>query len=764
MLVAFKRLPNNKLAATPGDLQAVGIRPGAGSVNHDGLVPLDSLSGISWRYDEPRQLMLFRAADEARLPTNLDIGAGERPVDFSKVRSDFGLVLNYTLYGTWQRDRTPSGVANTLNGSFNARLLTPYGVASTTALARFKPSDGLGDQGKDYIRLDSNWRYTDPANLLVYQAGDSVSGALSWSSSYRFGGFQFRRNFEIRPDLVTTPTPNLTGTASVPSTLDLYLNNIKVFSGEVPAGPFDFRGLPFLGGGGDARIVMKDALGREVVTQRSYFFAPDMLGKGLLDFSVEAGFPRLGYGSVSSRYDHSLAASGSVRYGWSDDLTLEGHLEMTRGLLNGGAGLAKSLGAYGAVRAAGSFSRYNAVTGRETGGKVSTSYQVARNGYSFYVGADRTFGRYNDVGLVVDRRHGNDAPVFSRAREVLRAGLSFPLGFDPSSVSFGVSRVRGMGSSIGLNGNVNSNGLDTTIVSASWSRTLFGNASVYATAYSDLDKHNAYGLFAGLTIPLDSNLTFSTGASRSERGGVSVDTSLTKSARAAEGELGWSLRGRTDNQGPETVAASAVYRAPFGEFAGSVQRSGSASLVTGTVDGAIVVAGSDLFFANRVDDAFAVIKAGGSGIDVNLNGRTVATTNASGRALVPSLRSYQNNTVAIDPKNLSLDFQPTQTQATVVPADRSGVVIDFGVKKVDGAVLVLKRRDGTAVPVGSEVRLEGTDQVTVVGYDGRAYLTQLDARNNVMVTLPEAAGTCRASFDYASQKETQLEIGPITCR
>ncbi|WP_091885158.1 hypothetical protein [Phyllobacterium sp. OV277] len=47
----------------------------------------------------------------------------------------------------------------------------------------------------------------------------------------------------------------------MPSTLDLYLNSIKVFSGEVPAAPFDVTNLPLMDGGDDARIVMKDALG-----------------------------------------------------------------------------------------------------------------------------------------------------------------------------------------------------------------------------------------------------------------------------------------------------------------------------------------------------------------------------------------------------------------------------------------------------------------------------------------------------------------------
>jgi len=751
-LATFKRLPDGRLAATPGDLQTAGIKPKIGAVNGEGVIPLDSLAGVTWRYDEPKQIVVFTAPEDARVPTSVDVGAGSRPVDLSAVRSDLGFLMNYTLYGTSQYDWGGGSSSSTLSGSFDARLLTPYGILSNTALARVNAFDHLDDRSNGLTRLDSAWRYTDPESLLVYQVGDTISGSLSWNSSYRLGGIQIKRNFDIRPDLVTSPVPNLSGTASVPSTLDLYLNNIKVFSGEVPAGPFDFTGLPFLGGGGDARIVMKDALGREVVTQRSYFFAPDMLRTGYFDFSAELGFVRLGYGDSSFKYDRSLAGSASMRYGLDDWLTLESHVEATRGLINGGAGFVASMGPYGAVNASLTGSQYGGKDGDETGGKVSAFYQVSRNGYSFYVGADRMIGDYNDIGLVVDRRHNNDAPISARAREVDRVGLSSPRGFDPSSLSLGYSRIRGAGKDG-----------DSSILTASWSRTVFDDVSVYVTGYGDFDDRSNYGIFAGVTIPLGGDITGSANVSRTGNR-TSFDTSLTKSARLEEGSLGWSVRDQEAVDGTGNRAASVNYRAAVAYMSGSLEQSGDLGRVTGTVEGSIVAAGGGLFMANRVDDAFAVVKAGGPNVDVSLNNRRVATTNSGGRAFVPYLQSYQNNTISIDPANLALDLQPDATQTVVVPADRSGAVVDFGVRKVDAAIVSLTGPDGKALPVGAVVQLDGTDQATVAGYDGRTWLTGLAGRNSVTVTLPEAAGTCRASFDYQSVPGAQPEIGPVPCR
>lgn len=751
VLATFKQLPNGTLAAAPGQLQSAGIKSKIGKVNADGLVLLDSLKDVTWRYDEPNQIIAFSASDDSRVPTQVNVSAASPPVDFSSVRADFGSVLNYTLYGTYdvsRNDGEARGNTSTLSGSFESRMLTPFGVVSNTALARVNAFGIYDPLGNGLTRLDSTWRYTDPENFLVYQAGDSIASSLSSGSSYRFGGIQIRRNFDIRSDLVTSPLPNLAGSASVPSTLDLYLNNIKVFSGDVPAGPFDFTGLPFLGGGGDARIVMKDALGREVVTERSYFVASNMLRAGYFDFSTELGFARLGYGDESFDYDRNLVGSASIRYGLTNWLTLEGHAESTRGLVNGGAGFVTSLGPFGAIN--GSFLASN--YGSETGGKGSAFYQVGRNGYSFYVGSDRTFGDYNDIGLIVDRSHGDHAPVSARARQVDRVGMSFPLNFDPSSLSVGYARVNG----------ADKDG-DSNVATASWSRTVFKDASVYVSGYADLDSGRKFGIFAGISVPLGGDMMASASVSRSGNH-TSFDTSLTKAPTQEEGAIGWSLRDQEVVGGTGSRSASANYRTSAAYLSGSVDQSGDQGRLTGTIEGSIVAAGGDVFLANRVDDAFAVVKAGGPNVDVSLNNRRVASTNSRGRAFVPYLQSYQNNTISIDPTNLSLDLQPDATQSVVIPADRSGAVVDFGVKKIAGAVLSLTGPDGKPIPVGSVIQLDGTDQTTVAGYDGRTWLTGLSSRNGVTVTLPEAAGTCRASFDYKAALAAQSTIGPVPCR
>ncbi len=749
-LANFKILTNGKLAAAPADLRVAGIKPETGTINRDGLIPLDSLKNVTWHYDEAAQLLSFYAPDEALVPHEVNLAAGRKKVDLSRASSDFGIVLNYSLYGSSSYGNTnPSSSA--FGGALDGRVVGPLGVISTSALARGDFLSRWGGRDSQYARLDSSWSYTDPESVLTYQIGDGISGSLPWSSSYRFGGIQIRRNFDIRPDLVTTPSPDLSGSVAVPSTLDLYLNNIHLFSGSVPAGPFDFSGLPVLGGGGNARIVVKDEFGRQTVTERPYYFPSDLLQPGLVDFSAELGYVRIGYGDASFDYDSDLVGSASVRYGVTDWLTLEGHVEATRKLANVGLGAVLSFGPYGVLRGAFNPSRYAAQDRVEAGNKISAFYQIGREGYSFYAGVDHMFGKYNDVALVADRKSNHDTPLSVGAREVLRTGISFPVPFDSSSLSIGYNRIRATDKRD-----------SSQLISASWSRTIFDRSSIYVTAYSNIDKRNEMGIFAGLTVPIGDNRTAAASVSSSNND-LSYTASISQSRQIEEGSVGWTAAGRKTAGGESQASASVTYRNSLAEISASAEQSTKGGQVSLGVDGAVVIAGGDAFLANRVNDGFAIVKSAGPNVGVLVNGTRVATTNSRGRAFVPNIRPYQENRVSIDPENLDLSLQLEDTEALVVTADRSGAVVDFGARKTEAAVVILVGASGKPLPVGSVVRSGAGSEPTVVGYDGRTYLDSLERRNEISVELPDGGGTCRATFTYHSGRTASSEIGPIPC-
>ncbi|MFC3212986.1 fimbria/pilus outer membrane usher protein [Novosphingobium panipatense] len=271
-----------------------------------------------------------------------------------KVTRNTGALLNYGVYADIGKDSQASA-------QYDLRILTRRGVLSTTGFATLA-DDGNG--GVDHTRLDTYWRIVDVRTAIALTLGDTIGSGGGIASAYRLAGIQIQRDFESRPDLVTMALPTLNGTAAVPSTVDLYINGLRYFTGTVGRGPFQFRSLPNIGGGATATVVLTDATGRETRLSKPLFFAPDLLPQGRLDFSVEAGFPRLNYGSESFDYLSRFSGSASVRYGVSDALTLRAHVEGMRGHVMGSLGGTVRLGGFGAISAGASVSRFRERTGR----------------------------------------------------------------------------------------------------------------------------------------------------------------------------------------------------------------------------------------------------------------------------------------------------------------------------------------------------------------------------------------------------------------
>lgn len=125
------------------------------------------------------------------------------------------------------------------------------------------------------------------------------------------------------------PLPTLRGEASLPSTVDVFVNNSQRLQGRVQPGPFDISDLPLVTGQGEIRTVVRDLLGREQVVVQPYYISPSLLKPGLSAYSVETGFLRLNYGTESNRYGRAMVA-GTWRNGVTPTFTQEWRGEFTR--------------------------------------------------------------------------------------------------------------------------------------------------------------------------------------------------------------------------------------------------------------------------------------------------------------------------------------------------------------------------------------------------------------------------------------------------
>lgn len=689
-------------------------------------VRLDSFAGVKVDYDAARQRVAIEApGDVVRLPTTV-VDVSKHPAP--KASASPGLLLNYDLYGSQGRNGT-SG----LNALVELRAFSASSVLGNTTMTR---AARLHDEGwkHESVRLDTSWSTSFPDDMLTLRVGDTTTGALPWSRSTRIGGIQLSRNFSLQPYRTTTPLPAFLGAAALPSQVELYVNGMRQYTGQVPAGPFQLNTVPSINGAGNAQVVLTDAFGRATTLDFSLYDSQRLLQQGLSDWSVDLGVVRQSYGLRSFDYGSDPAATGSWRYGVSNSFTLEAHGEATRGLVKAGAGGALLLAQGGVLSGAVAHSSYE---GRG-GALLNLGYSWRNDRFNFAVDGSRTRGAYRDLASLY-----GGLP----ARGSGRASVGYTTdGFGSFGLSYLYLRYPEQQA--------------TRLASAYWFKALGRSASLHLSLNQNLDQRRERSLFVGLTWTLDGKVTTSAGLQHDR--GRTVYTADAQSSTPSDGGIGWRA-GLRHGEGQGGGLAEIDYLGRYGRATAGVSVLGANRFAYAGATGSVVFMGGQPFAARRIDNAFAVVSTDGiAGVPVMLENRPIGTTDASGMLLVAPLSAYQTNQLSIDPMQLPADVRIERVNTLATPSDRAGTMVRFGITPISAASLILVDEAGRPLPLGSRVRVNGrADTPALVGFDGAVYLEALAPRNTLEVELSN--GRCRASFDYRKEGASIPQIGPLRC-
>lgn len=730
----------NRMSAQRRELEGVGIAAPRGLGR---TVFLDQIPGLAYAYDSQAQTLRLTAAAASLIP--VEISAVPQK-DLPETQTGFGLVLNYRVTANLGDDIFSDGfVPDDAYSGLELRAYTPFGVLITTGAL----STTIDDFGQaDVNRYDTFFTVSSPSRMVTLTAGDFTTAGLAWTRPVRLGGIQIRRDFSLRDDVVTSPLLSYSGTAAVPSSIDVYVDNVRAYSGAIAAGPFNLSDVPMITGGGEAVFVLRDAGGNEQVSMVPFFATQTLLPKGMLDYAIEAGRARGDYGEGYFAYGDTTAGAASLRYGLSDQLTVEMHAEVLDDLTMAGLGFDTILFNRAEVTLAGGTSLKAEATGSFFFGALRT--EVA--GVDIRLSTRRTFGAYQDLASVATLDDPDadwlDTGIFPYDAIKAMDALSLTVPLFNTENSVGLSLI-------------NSERIDqtNTILSLSYSRQLpWRSASFRVNAFNDFAGDGGYGASVGLSMPLGAASYASAGVMRDSFGDVGGFTSLSRAADRRAGSYGYRL-----NLSQQTAAFGGTYQTRLGRVDLALRDSGQGAGASATFDGALVVAGGGLFAGNRVFDGFAVVDVGVPDVPVMLNNREVTRTGMFGKAMVSDLRSYRLNRISIDPLDLPLEALLEATAQDVVPARRSGVSVDFGGAGTDAAALVVLRdASGAVLDPGASVRLRGQSAEFTVGYDGEVWIEGLGARNRI--TVQTGAGTCTADFAYAAAAGAQVYINGVTCR
>ncbi|HRP87668.1 MAG TPA: fimbria/pilus outer membrane usher protein [Gammaproteobacteria bacterium] len=718
------RLHDGQLYATPGTLRTLGILIDPALAGPDGLLPLSALPGLTADYQAANQRVVLQVPASLRPTQRL----GYRLPEPVQAQRDTGLLFNYDSYGRRQDGH------DSLSVSGLVRVFGRLGALETSGV------QDLGDGERGFRRLDTRWTYSHAASMTTWTAGDLVNGGLAWTRPVRLGGLQWRRNFGVRPDLISFPVPTFAGQATLPSSVELMVDNISQYRGEVGDGPFVIDSFPRISGAGDVTVVVRDALGRAVETQVPLYIDYQRLAPGLSDFSMEAGYLRTGFATREDDYGNELAASASYRRGLSDSFTIEGHAEYGDDLRLGGLGAVWSPSArYGVLNLSAARS-----SGLGTAGQhYSAGYQWMNRRVGFDLQAQRFDTGFRDLGDLAEMPSTGVQRDRLRALDRASVWMAVPRG----SVGYSWVRTARAG-----------NAGDERVQSLSWSQS-WGRLFSYLSAYDS--SRSGVGLSISVSLPLGETRSASLAVSRADDR-TAVVAGLRQSP-PYDGGLGWDLQaGHRDS---DTFGqASATLRGDHGEATLGVDRYGGRIGYFGQAAGSVVWMGGGVFASRRVNDSFAVVSTNGvADVPVLYENRELGLTNRRGLFLVPDLRGWQRNHIAIDPDGLGAGYRLPPLELEATPADRGATLVEFDVARIHPALVALLDPAGAPIAAGTEGGLPGTDRTFMVGLDGVAWLEDHAAGD--ILELDTAAGTCRYTLPASASGEegAVVKLGPLAC-
>jgi outer membrane usher protein len=529
-------------------------------------------------------------------------------------------------------------------------------------------------------RLTRDW----PDLWLRLTAGDVSYKSIGLMGNRPLSGLSLGTSFELQPYSLTYPLSRHEFFLEQDSQVDLYINGSFQTRLQLPAGRHDILDLPLIQGINQVTLEITDALGR---TRSLEFFETldqRLLRPGLNEYSLTLGVPRTTDNLHGIDYETGMPAlSAFYRTGLTEDLTIGGHLEVSKdGAMGGVTGVMNGL--WGTLIYDVALSRDSVAHATGAGGLVD--YLLRRRGW----GVNANY-RWEDPSFA----NLNQAAADNNTHYNARLGLTFPRVYD-WSYNLSVGQTMRWDSDVQRS-------------------RRFSLSRSYPDGWRvslDLSQHNDEGeseFDAALRVywaPPGSRI-------QGNLGYTSQDHAWLSEVRYQRlGELGLDARAfrlDSDRQRLERVETSYVSSRLESRLS-VVQRHpeigssfGTQSLSFGTAlayaDGRFAVSrplhGQPFALlsgkASLGDQTVKVIRG--------LGGRASAMINGAGAsAVLPNLSPYYVNQVNLDVGELPMSTQIERSSYNVLLGYRSGVLLEIGAE--GGVYLVGRLVDSQGQPLG----------------------------------------------------------------
>ncbi|HTX03420.1 MAG TPA: fimbria/pilus outer membrane usher protein [Candidatus Acidoferrales bacterium] len=530
----------------------------------------------------------------------------------------------------------------------------------------------------------------DVNNHRIFDIGEQQVDAPEVGESAKYLGLHIASEFGEDPLFVSHALPSVTGVASTPSVVEVYINNVLQWREEVPAGPFVVRDLPPSASFSDIVLVITDRSGHRTTEVVRPNVQRDLLRPGLTSYSLDAGLGQDTFSSASPRYSAPIAST-TIRHGVTPWLTIQAMGQSMDGE-NFGAGGFQMRPGFGQQLTA----WYGAGNLRQTG---LINYQLSTNTFGF---TERI--RFNSETQADEFNPGG---AFSKYSETSTLRLSM------------IPDV-----SIDLN-------LNRSVSNASAPQAVYSMDTSYTHNWYTITLRPSYDRYAhavSATVELQQRIggTHDLQETVDRPAGQSAQTTLAyqKQQRDQNDPLAWGARIATGNS--DMSELSFADRMPWAEAKVIAQDQDGIGNVQTQLNGSLQLVGGNLS-ATRVqytEEVVGLVRLPGfPGVRISVNGSPAASTDRRGNAVLTRLAALEENVISADLSEIPLAVG-VKDPVRVEPLPATPVTIDLLETKAQSFDVSVIGPDGKPLAPASHIVADNNTQFPV-GYEGRAFLRGL---------------------------------------
>lgn len=611
--------------------------------------------------------------------------------------------------------------------------------------------------GQDYQTLNTYAQRDITSLKSQLTVGEAnTSGEIFDTLAYR--GAQLGTDDRMLPESQRGYAPVIRGIARTSARVAVRQAGNLLYETTVAPGAFVIDDLYSTGYGGDLDVTVYEADGTEQTFIVPFASTAQLLRPGTSRFSVTAGETRNNYINNQAKL-----IQGTYQLGLSNIFTGYGGSQLSddyRSVL-GGVAFSTPLGAMAVdVTHTQTDLKSGAASGQSA--RLSYSKNILETGSNVAVAATRfSTENYldfsNAVQLLDAERNGLDTSLFGRPRSRLSLTANQSLGnwgqvaFSGYSQNYWNLPGRDLQYQFSYNKQVGSVSYG---VSANRARVGLG----------EMDT----SLLFTVSMPLQfgSSLNrpqLSARVMRDTDGQYSQQATLSGTAGEDRQYNYGVTAGHDGASGTNSASVNGQYIGPKAIVGATVSQGADYDSLSLNASGSVVAHPNGVTLTPYRGETMAVITAEGAE-GAKVVGFPGLKLDRRGNAVVPYLRPYELNEVAIDPLGTSMDIELSETSQQVAPRAGAVVALKYGTQNGQALLLNVTLDDGSALPFGAGVVDDRGVSVGVVGQGGQLYARVKEGAHRLLISWgTKADQQCALPLPSGKSEGKQLQQVSAVC-